>query len=187
MALALDAADAGAPLVFFASAAAVIPAAALIGDLPALALIINNLGITNLNLGRPREALQLHKAALAMARRIRHLVRVASRCSGERFPAIPIQPLESWCRRMGRRCYHLREAIPTTGWMPCTPRASLSVQHGGYLPAMSTVTNRATAGVEAEQLLRMYRGMIAIRLFDDRFLVGISQRPLPSEPFSPRP
>jgi tetratricopeptide (TPR) repeat protein len=49
-------------------------AATLLGDQTALVLIINNLGITNLNLGRPHEALQLHKEALEIARRIRHVV-----------------------------------------------------------------------------------------------------------------
>jgi tetratricopeptide (TPR) repeat protein len=52
-------------------------AASLLGDLASLVLIINNLGIANLNLGRPREALRLHKEALAIARRIEHIVEQA--------------------------------------------------------------------------------------------------------------
>ena len=39
-------------------------AAILVKDHTALVLIINNLGIANLSLGRPKEALRFHKEAL---------------------------------------------------------------------------------------------------------------------------
>ena len=52
-------------------------AAILVNDHTALVLIINNLGIANLNFGRPKEALRFHKEALKVARRIGHLVEEA--------------------------------------------------------------------------------------------------------------
>ena len=47
-------------------------------------------------------------------------------------------------------------------------RPSLRVQHGRYLRAMTTGTGPATAGVDTGKALRMYRQMIAIRLFEER-------------------
>lgn len=49
-------------------------AALLIGDDPSLVLILHNLGIATLTLGRPSDAIEIHKEELAIARRIKHAV-----------------------------------------------------------------------------------------------------------------
>jgi tetratricopeptide (TPR) repeat protein len=56
-------------------------AALQIGDDQSLVIILHNLGIATLNLGKPTDAIKLHKEELAIARRIKHAVGIAQATS----------------------------------------------------------------------------------------------------------